>query len=120
VYTTIQAVKYIYKYVYKGSDCITLVVSAIDNKITYYIQGQYIGLTEAYWQLIEFLIYQEYSPIQQLAIYLEGQYTVYFADNLIVEQIAIKATASRLTLMAFFLYNTEHKESCQYLYQEFL
>jgi hypothetical protein len=116
----VQAIKYIYKYMYKGSDYITLTVSTIDNKITCYIQGQYIRLTEASWQLIEFLIYQEYPPIQQLAVYLEGQYTIYFVDNLTAKQIATKATASRSTLMAFFLYNTEHKESCQYLYQEFL
>ena len=54
---TVQAVKYIYKYVYKGTDYTTLIVSMTDDEITCYVQGQYIRLTEGFWQLIEYLIY---------------------------------------------------------------
>ena len=60
---TVQAVKYIYKYVYKRTDRITLIVSVTDNKITCYVQGRYIRLTEGFWQLIEYPIYQEYLPV---------------------------------------------------------
>ena len=39
IYTIVQAIKYIYKYIYKSSDYIIAIVSSIDNEITYYVQG---------------------------------------------------------------------------------
>jgi hypothetical protein len=47
VCATVQAVKYIYKYVYKGSDRTTAAVGSTDDEITCYTTGRYIGPIEA-------------------------------------------------------------------------
>ena len=42
-----QAIKYIYKYIYKGLDYTTIVISSTDDKVAYYVFRQYISLIEA-------------------------------------------------------------------------
>jgi len=116
---TVQAVKYIHKYVYKGSDRTTAAVAATDDEIARYLQGRYIGPTEGFWRLFEYPTHQEFPPVQQLAIHLENQHTVYFADNLDPAALAAKAARSCSTLMAYFAYNMDHEDSRQYLYSEF-
>jgi len=37
VYALVQAIKYIHKYIYKGTDYITIAVSGTDNEITHYV-----------------------------------------------------------------------------------
>ena len=44
--TSIKSIKYIHKYIYKGSDCTTLQLMD-SNKISQYLQGYYIGPFEA-------------------------------------------------------------------------
>ena len=116
VCTTVHTVKYIYKYVYKGSDRTTLAAGLTDDEITRYVQGRYIGPTEGFWRLFEFPTHQEYPPIQQLAVHLPGQHVVYFADDLTASQLAAKAERSRSTLIAYFLYNEQYEDGYQYLY----
>jgi hypothetical protein len=119
VCATVQAIKYIHKYIYKGSDRTTVAVSNTDDEITRYLQGRYIGPVEACWRLFEFPTHHEFPPVQHLALHLEGQQTVYFADDLTAEELAVRAANTRSTLMAFFQYNTAHADGRQHLYQEF-
>ena len=116
---SVQAIKYIHKYVYKGTDRTTITVSGTDNKITQYLQARYIGPIEAFWRLFEYPIHQEFPPVQYLAIHLPGQYTVCFTADLLPEQVADRAANARSTLMAFFEYNTIYEDGRQYLYHEF-
>ena len=43
IYTSIQAIKYIYKYVYKGYDIAIITFKNPNNEIKRYINGRYIG-----------------------------------------------------------------------------
>jgi hypothetical protein len=45
--SSIKAVKYIHKYIYKGHDLATVEVGQEINEIKDYINGRYIGLSEA-------------------------------------------------------------------------
>lgn len=119
VCATVQAIKYIHKYVYKGTDRTTMQVQNADDEILRYVQGRYVGPPEAYWRIMEFSTHQEWPPVQHLALHLEGQHTVYFADELTPEALAEKMEQSRSTLMAFFKYNTEHPNGPLRLYSEF-
>jgi hypothetical protein len=119
VCATVQAVKYIHKYVYKGLDRTTAVVSSTDDEITCYVSGRYIGPTKAFWRIFEFLTHQEWPPVDHLPVHLKGQHTVYFADDLTVSQLAEKAEKTRSKLMAFFYYNERFTDGREYLYSEF-
>lgn len=119
VCATVQAVKYIHKYVYKGADRTTAVISSTDDEITRYVSGRYIGPTEAVWRIFEFATHQEWPPVEHLPVHLEGQHTVYFADDLTASQLAEKTARARSKLMAFFCYNEQCTDGREYLYAEF-
>lgn len=119
VCASVQAVKYIHKYIYKGSDRTTLHIETDQNEIQQYLQGRYISPPEAIWRLFEFPIHEEWPPVIHLAIHLPGEQPVYFAADASEEAIRNQMDRSATTLMAFFQYNTEHSDGQQYLYQEF-
>ena len=59
---SVKAVKYIYKYIYKGSDRTTLQLTDGD-KVNKYLQGCYIGPSKAIWRLFKFSVYKKFPPI---------------------------------------------------------
>jgi hypothetical protein len=69
VCTTVQAIKYIHKYVYKERDKAILKIANTD-KIKRYVTCRYIGLSQAIWGLLEFLMHKEYLTIVRLSLYL--------------------------------------------------
>ena len=52
VCSSVQAIKYIHKYMYKNSDCATIQVDLEKDEVAKYLQGRYIGPTEAMWQIL--------------------------------------------------------------------
>jgi len=119
VCATVQAVKYIHKYVYKGSDRTTAVVGSTNDEITRYVSGRYIGPTEAYWRIFEFPTHQEWPPVHQLPVHLKCQHTIYFSDDLSASQVTSRMNNTRSKLMGFFFYNEQFTDGRQYLYSEF-
>ena len=119
IYTSIQAIKYIYKYIYKGTNYAILTIKTQD-KVKQYLQGCYISLLEALQQLFKFTIYKEYPPIQALAIYLLGCYLVIFNKVATANQLRKCLEQSILMLIGFFYYNIEYTNSYNLLYQDFL
>jgi hypothetical protein len=119
VCASVQAIKYIHKYVYKGTDRTTIAVTDTNDEITRYVHARYISPCEAIWRLFEFPTHQEFPPVQHLAVHLEGQQTVYFPDNISPTDLAARTATARSTLMAFFEYNAAHEDGREYLYTEF-
>ena len=117
--TSMQAIKYIYKYIYKGTNYAILTIKTQD-KVKQYLQGCYISLLEALQQLFKFTIYKEYPPIQALIVYLLGCYLVIFNKDATADQLCKRLEQSMLILTGFFYYNTEHANSYNLLYQDFL
>lgn len=116
---SVQAVKYINKYVYKGTDRTTLAVNNSDDEITRYVQARYVSPPEAVWRLFEFKTHEEYPSVVQLAVHLKGQQTVYFKPHLTAAELAEKLDNSGSTLTGYFEYNMEHPDDPPYLYSEF-
>ena len=77
VCASVQSVKYIYKYIYKGNDRTTLRLTNGD-KVTQYLQGCYIGPFKAIWRLLKFFIYNKSPLVIQLTVYLLGEQPIYF------------------------------------------
>jgi hypothetical protein len=116
---SVRAVKYIHKYIYKGNDRTTVQLQSDNDEIGRYLQGRYIGPTEAVWRLFEFPMHEEAPPVTHLAIHLPGKQPVYFGAEASEEVIRNHMMQSGSTLMAFFKYNTDHDDGQVYLYQEF-
>src|SRR5436305_4861474 len=55
VCSSICSVKYLYKYVYKGSDHVIISIeNSNDDEITNYINARYVSASEACWRLFNF------------------------------------------------------------------
>ena len=55
VCAAIEAVKYIHKYIYKGSDKVTMQLSNPNDELANHISARYIGPQQAVWRILEFL-----------------------------------------------------------------
>jgi hypothetical protein len=76
----VQAIKYIYKYVYKGRDKATLEIADTDE-IKRYVTCRYIGPSQAVWGLLEFSMYEEHPTIVRLPLYLLYEQSVRFGRS---------------------------------------
>ena len=119
VCASIHSIKYIHKYIYKGSDKTSAQLGNEDDEVQRYLQGRYIGPTEAVWRLFEFGMHEEYPSVMHLAIHLPGEQPVYFHENTSANDLHDRMQSARSTLMAFFDYNALNSDGRQYLYQDF-
>jgi len=108
IVTHISAVKYLYKYVYKGHDRVVAKVSRVDgdgeviNEIQGYMDGRYICTSEALWRLFKFRTHADSHSVQELGLYLPGEHAVAFNTDTEAEQIVEQLQKPRTTLEAWF------------------
>ena len=117
VCSTIRAIKYIHKYIYKGSDRAT--VELEQDEIKSYISGRYIGSSEAVWRLFEFPVHGETPSVMHLPIHLPGGQMVSFDCAATTDHIMEQINEQRTPLIGFFEYNTTHPHDRSHLYQDF-
>ena len=125
-----SGVKYVYKYVYKGSDRATTSLAVPRqgqeqaggaqqgpvDEIKEYIDTLYVSCHEALWRITEFKTHGRTVPVQQLQIHLEGQQTVMLRPDVpLAEQEA--QVYKDTTLTAFFAENA--RAQTDILYHDF-
>jgi len=116
---SVQAVKYIHKYIYKGGNKATVSVESEHDEIKRYLHRRYLGPTEAVWRLFEFAMHDEQPPVTHLQLHLPGQQAVYFDGYADPDHIRDLIEGSLTTLITFFSYNAQNEDSRQFLYYEF-
>ena len=66
--STIRAVKYLYKYLYKGNDKIIIKVNlhsgTTKDEIETYLKCRYVSSTKACWRLLSFELHQEKPAVE--------------------------------------------------------
>lgn len=99
---SVKSIKYICKYVNKGSD---QAVFGIQNdgqtidEINGYREGRYISSNEAVWRILSFPIHERYPTVVHLSVHLENGQRVYFNQQNIQERVL---SPPKTTLIAFF------------------
>ena len=100
---SVKSIKYICKYVNKGSDQAMFGFGkdgiAIDE-IERYQLGRYISSNEAVWRILDFPIHERHPTVVHLAVHLENGQRVYFTEDNLHERIN---EPPKTTLTAFFL-----------------
>uniref|UniRef100_W8AK89 Uncharacterized protein n=1 Tax=Ceratitis capitata TaxID=7213 RepID=W8AK89_CERCA len=103
-----KSIKYICKYVHKGSD---MAVFRVENtnvnappvnkndEITLYQIGRYISSNEAAWRIFGFPIHERDPAVVQLAIHLENGQRVFFTNETAIDRAI---NPPKTTLTAFF------------------
>ena len=125
VFTSVKAVKYIFKYIYKGYDCIDLDVrgpsadnaNLIYDEVKQHLNARYVSAPEAMWRLLENKMHDKSYAVMRLPVHLDQQQMVYFEGG--EEQQAFdRATLQNTPLTAFFVLNQEDPEARELLYSD--
>nr|CAD2177072.1 unnamed protein product [Meloidogyne enterolobii] len=122
----IKAVKYIYKYIFKGYDAATLRCVTIENgkekELIYdeagnYLDARYISPVEACWKILKYPIQDKSHFVNRLPIHLENEQIIYFEENDDSETL-IKKSKKKSKLMAYFEFFQENPSCERFLYTE--
>ena len=123
VCTSLKAVKYIYKYVYKGYDCANVVVGTGDDvklirdEIATYLNARYVSAPEAMWRMLEFPMHDRSHAVIRLPVHLPNQQQIIFEQG--NEQEALDQAGNWGTkLLAWFKLNQDNPDANQYYYTE--
>ena len=115
---SVKAIKYIFKYVNKGSDMAVLglqsKISDIDE-IVHYQAGRYISSNEGVWRILSFPIHERSPAVFHLAVHLQNGQRVYFSESN-VQQRGLNPPDTTLT--AFFLLCQNNSFAKTLLYAE--
>ncbi len=92
VYNNICAIKYLFKYIYKGHDRATIEISrqsdnAMEgnvvkaNEILKYLNCYYVSASEAAWCVFKFDMHERFPIVERLQYHLPNQQMVLFDDD---------------------------------------
>lgn len=75
---SIKSIKYVCKYVNKGSDAAVMALQNRNDEVAAFQEARYISSNEAAWHLLGFPIHERFPTIVRLAVHLEDGQRVYF------------------------------------------
>ncbi|XP_058789991.1 uncharacterized protein LOC131663540 [Phymastichus coffea] len=86
--SSICAVKYLYKYIYKGHDAATVVIQnsengtvVIHNEICQFLDARYVGPVEACWRMLSKTLQDKSHSIMRLPVHLPNEQNIYFSES---------------------------------------
>jgi hypothetical protein len=123
VCASVQSVKYLFKYVYKGHDSATVDIASKDsgvlehNEIKSYLDTRYVSAPEGIWRIFGFPMHKQSHTIIRLGVHLPEQQNVFFVAEAVKK--CVQASEHKdSTLTAWFKLNRSNPEARQYLYGE--
>ena len=88
VVSSIKAVKYLYKYIYKGHDAANIIITDVQNEtridhdeVHNYIDKRYVGPVEAAYRILSKELQDKSHSITRLPIHLPNEQCVYIPEN---------------------------------------
>ncbi|CAH9123552.1 unnamed protein product [Cuscuta epithymum] len=126
VCASVRSVKYIYKYVYKGHDRVSMSLSesgeeGLIDEISDFQKARWVSAPEAAWRIFSFPISQMRPAVLQLQVHLENAHYLTFYGNQRITYITGAMDSMKTMLTQFFAMNaSDHvAKSLHLLYVEF-
>jgi hypothetical protein len=127
----IRVVKYLFKYIYKGHDNVTVDISRHSdnaternvveaNEIFKNLNCHYAFASEAVWRIFKFDMHEQYPAIEHLQYHLPNQQMVLFDNDDDVQEVAAWLAISKTMLTKWFKTNQELKVARSVTFDQFL
>ena len=106
--TSITAVKYLFKYVYKGHDRASISIinhegSDRVDEISEYLDSRYVSASESSWRIFGFRMHQHSPSVTRLQLHLPEMQTVRFNPEMeTADEVVQREDIHKTTLNAFF------------------
>ncbi|CDF41121.1 unnamed protein product [Chondrus crispus] len=116
----VGGIKYLFKYVCKGQDRVTMEITAENERydeISNFQDPRYVSASEAAWRLFSFDIVGRNPQVVRLALHLPNHHTVYFEEGRGQEAALRPATATKLT--EWFKANEKYPSARHIQYHKF-
>ncbi|KAL6130538.1 hypothetical protein ACLB2K_068917 [Fragaria x ananassa] len=117
---SIKSVKYLYKYIYKGPDRMSLEVQSNPefDEISQFVDARWVCAPEALWKIFKFALNKVYPTVERLQIHLPNMQQVTFNAERTVEDILDDDRPKMSMLTEFFTLNQSEENAMAYLYRE--
>ncbi|KAL6888323.1 hypothetical protein ACP4OV_009349 [Aristida adscensionis] len=124
VCSSIKAVKYLFKYIYKGHDRASICIDEVDNngnidEIKQYRDSRWVTPPEALWRIYGFDLSEIYPSVRPLQLHLPNMHMVTFPANANLSDIVSREIASRTMLTEYFEANRKYEWARGILYRDF-
>ncbi|XP_060969776.1 uncharacterized protein LOC115713282 [Cannabis sativa] len=119
-----RSIKYLFKYVHKGSDKTTATVQSIDNtegidEIKTYLDCRYISATEACWRIFQFDIHYRKPSVERLPFHLLGEHTVIFGEDKCPENVLGTPGVDKTKFTEWLETNKNNEDARELTYSDF-
>ena len=124
---TVSAVKYLYKYVYKGHDraiigFLTGEHSGTDHtkhvdEVSNYLEARYVSASEACYRIFAYELHANFPHVMRLTLHLENQQSVVFGDHSDIPDIL--SVEKHCTLTGWFVANLKFPSARSLSYLDF-
>ena len=125
--STVSAVKYLYKYVYKGHDRAIVEFRLSDgsegsrtkevDEVVNYLEARYVSATEACYRLFAYELHANLPHVMRLALHLENHQSVVFTEDSDLEDVL--GRQRHTTLTGWFVANQKYHTARQLTYTNF-
>jgi len=110
---TAHAVKYIYKYIYKGFDKATVEITTGGqqqrDEIKEFLDACYISSSEACWHIFEFNMHAKSPTVYHLQVHLPDQQLIYYNDEDIADEVLNRDNINKTQLTEWFAFNAKDR-----------
>jgi hypothetical protein len=124
--SSIKAVKYLFKYIYKGHDRASFSVDpaadtdgGVINEIKQYRDARFVGPPESIHRICAFPMYGVSPSVLQLQLHLENMQSVTFNEGDNLEDVISRDSSSNTMLTQYFKMNKVDPYARNFLYKEF-
>ncbi|XP_062212752.1 uncharacterized protein LOC133913583 [Phragmites australis] len=123
VCSSIKAVKYLFKYIYKGHDRASVFVNEADNndidEIKQYREARWVTSPEALWRIYGFDLSKNSPPVMQLQLHLPNMHMVSYRGGQDIQEVLDRDDAEKSMLTEYFKANRVHEQARGILYRDF-
>ncbi len=119
MFSRVGGIKYLFEYICKGSDRVTMEIveeTGRYNRMEQFQDARYVSPSEALWRILAFDIVGNDPPVYRLEVHTEGHHTVYFRRG---EEMPAALREPQTKLTERFKANTRYPGANYLRYDEF-